>query len=644
MKRFLRPLILLAVAAVISAAFAMPTSAQSSQYKQAPMLDSLVSSGKLPSVDKRLPTTPLVLKPNDKIGVYGGDWRMAIEGGNDDIWIVRTIGYDGLVRWDPQWSGVIPNVAQAVDTSADATQFTFHLRPGMKWSDGVDFNADDIMFWYNDVLMNKDLTPTPPGFMVVNKQVGTVSKVDDYTVVFKFAAPNGLFLQLMATADGVSPTIYPAHYFKQFHPTYNKDTLDSLVKDGGFKSWTELFTQRGGQLYGGARWKNPNLPTLEAWMTVTPYTGNATQVVLSRNPYYWKVDPDGNQLPYIDRVVYNVASDDNTVLLKALNGEIDFQSRHFNTLTNKSVLADNQTKGNYHFVDIAPSGHNTEVISLNLTSQDPVKHEIFNNKDFRVGLSYAINRQEIIDLVFVSQGMPYQAAPRPDSQFYNKQLATQYTDYDVAKANASLDKAYPKKNDAGIRLGPDGNPISFVLDVVAVNQADIDTANLVQKYWKAVGVDAQVKPIDRTLFYTRKTANSQDADIWPGDSGGSTDAYLDPRYYMPFSDESNFAEGWVYWAHGDSRGQEPSDAVKQQIDLYNQIKATADPKAQAALMSKLLDIATDQFYCIGISLMPNSYGIVRNDFFNVPDKMPGAWQYPNPAPLNAAQFFTTRKN
>ena len=152
----------------------------------------------------------------------------------------------------------------------------------------------------------------------------------------------------------------------------------------------------------------------------------------------------------------------------------------------------------------------------------------------------------------------------------------------------------------------------------------------------------QIKTEDRALFYERKQANDHEAGIWGGD-GGAGDMFLDPRLLFPFSNESIYAVPWAYWFQKDPRGEEPPAATKEQMDLYNQIKSTGDVNKQTELMKKLIEISADQFYVIGISLPPNDYGLVRNDFYNVPKSMPGAWQYPNPAPTNPEQYFTTRK-
>jgi peptide/nickel transport system substrate-binding protein len=286
---------------------------------------------------------------------------------------------------------------------------------------------------------------------------------------------------------------------------------------------------------------------------------------------------------------------------------------------------------------------NSTIIALNLTHKDPVKREIFQNKDFRIALSHAINRQEIIDVVYVGQGEPYQLAPRPTSPFYNETLAKQYTEYDPDLANQMLDAIFPDKNAQGIRLGPDGNPIVFDVELDATQADRIDTLELVKGYWEAVGVQINVKAEDRSLMYTRKDGNEHDAVVWGGDGG--LDVILEPRWYFPFSGESLYAEAWQSWFNNPTgegalaAPEEPPAEVKQQMDLYNQIKATGDAAQQAELMNQILQIAQEQFYAIGISLPVPGYGIVKDTFHNVPSPHPGAWLYPNPGPANPQQFW-----
>ncbi len=176
--------------------------------------------------------------------------------------------------------------------------------------------------------------------------------------------------------------------------------------------------------------------------------------------------------------------------------------------------------------------------------------------------------------------------------------------------------------------------------MVSDQKERVDSLNLVQRYWKAAGIDMQVKAEDRALLYTRKNANEHDAVVWGGDGG--LDVILEPRWYLPFSDESNFAQAWfVYWrkpANPRTEPEEPVPAAKKQQELYDQIQATGDPAKQGELMKQILQIAQEEFWAIGIVSPDKGYGIVKNNMRNVPREMIGAWLYPTPAPTNTIAY------
>jgi peptide/nickel transport system substrate-binding protein len=612
-------------------------------YTQAPSLDEQVASGALPPVEERLPAVPRVVEPLEGIGQYGGAWHMGTRGGTDDAIYTRTVAYHSLVRWNPEWTDIIPDVAESFEVNDEGNVFTFHLREGMKWSDGVAFTADDILFYFNDMLLNPDVYPAPPNWFKAGGEAGVAAKLDDLTVQFTFAAPNGLFIQNLAVPQQQHVVQQPKHYLEQFHASYaDADALAAAVAEAGVATWQDLFSQKGAFVAGkpDTLWLNAEMPTINPWMLVDAMSPSATQVRLVRNPYFYVVDSAGNQLPYIDEVIYNVGSEVETLVLQALNGEIDMQDRHIGTNANRSVFFDSQEAGGYHFYETVPSSSNVMVISLNQTHLDPAKREIYQNKDFRIGLSQAIDRQEIIDVVYVGQGTPYQVGPRPQSPLYHEQLATQYLEYDPDAANAILDTVLPNKDADGFRLMPDGTRLTIAMEVIPTLQTEWTGAlELIQGYWADVGIDMQLVVEDRTLFYDRKAANQHDAGIWGGDGG--LEVILEPRWYFPFSNESIYGEAWQYWFNNpsDERAEEPPDAVKQQMDLYNQLKATADAEGQNAIMTQILDIAAEQFYVIGIALPANGYGIVKNTLHNVPPQILQAYLYPSPAPTNPETYY-----
>jgi len=593
------------------------------------MLAEQVKAGKLPSLDKRLPSNPMVVEPEEKVGIYGGTWHMAMVG-DDRNFLTRTLGYEPLVRWDPEWTRVIPNVAQSYDVNENGTEYTFHLRQGMRWSDGEPFTADDILFWYEGVFLNKELTTSPfPWLMIGNKPV-VVEKKDDYTVVFSFAAPNGLFLQRLATPDGLTLLSYPRHYMGQFHKDYNPNIADLIQKEG-VKTWVELFKKKMPLTNFALNWE---CPTLNAWILATDYFNTGSVLKAVRNPYYWKVDTEFNQLPYIDNVEFTIVKDRAALNDLATGGKIDMQIRNTDTVVND---AQKMQAGDYHTIQGIATTSTLLVIALNLNHADPVKREIFQNKDFRIGLSYAINRSK------VSKNDPVQVAPVPESPLYNEKFSKQYTEYDPEKANSYLDKAgYTKRDKDNFRLGPDGNRITITIIVSNPTPNMSNPTPLVtqiQSDWAAVGIDMQLQSVPRQDAEALFAANKFDGTVWSGDGG--FEVILEPRYYFPFSIWSLYGLAWARWYANpqDPTAQEPPASVKQQMDLYNQLQATVDTDKQLQLMKQIIDIAADQFYVIGLNRSPNTFGVVKNNFHNVPSTMPNSWSYPEPAPTNPCQYF-----
>ncbi len=621
------------IGAAFAAGFPLRTMAQTpatplpAQFAESPLLAEQSASGALPPVQERLPLNPVVVTPNEQVGTYGGTWRTAIVGSLDLAWLVRTVAYDYLVRWDPAW-----------ETSADGRTFTFTLREGHKWSDGQPFTVEDLLFYGEDIYRNEELTTS------LGTNPWTIEQVDDLRFAVTFERPNGLFIQNLATPSGDAWTRYPKHYLQQFHAAYNTTNLDQLVAEAGTETWPRLFQQMGSSIPGtpsDARFQNLEMPSLYAWKLVEPYA-DGIRVRVDRNPYYFKVDPEGNQLPYIDEVIFNTVQDNEVLLLQATNGELDMHARHITTDANKSVLSQAAADGGFRLFEMLPASMNNCMIAFNLTSQDPALQPIFANKDFRVGLSHAINRQEIIDAVFVSQGEPWQGSPRPESAYPNETLAKQFTEYDVTLANEHLDRVLPDKDGSGVRLRPDGQPFIFTIDVTSLEPTWVDQMNLVVGYWQQVGISAQLQPQDRSLLYQRKDANEHECVIWGGD-GGFNDAILEMRWYAPVNGEANYGVGWNIWFNQPSNPLaapvEPPAEVQAQLELVTQLRETIDPAAQAELFQQILDMAAEQFYAIGITLPGPGYGIAKTNLRNVFEPMPNAYLYPHPGPTNPEQYY-----
>jgi len=619
---------------------AMPFSQAALAFQQSPTLDAAVESGELPPVDERLPENPFVETMIDGVGKYGGTLRTTILANGDHYNLTRTTANELLVRWDPTWSEIVPSLAESVDVSDDATTYTFHLRDGIKWSDGAPFTVDDIMFWYEDVFMNEALTPSRSPVFVAGGKPVVVTKLDDNSVEFKFDQPYGLFLQQMAYGQGHHPVIYPKHYLQQFHEKYNADGLPALIEaDPTAGDWVALFNSKVSLTFQPQFWQNTELPTLNPWTLTIPYA-DGERVAVERNPYYWKVDTDGNQLPYADGMTWAKIDDPELMALRMTSGDFDFAFRHINNSTYRSVLYDGQDSGNFRFVDVKDLPANDVVILLNLNVQDPEKQEIFRNKDFRVALSHALDRQEVIDLVYVGQGEPAQVAVHPGHELHIPRQASQYTEYDPDLANKMLDEIMPEKDADGYRIGPDGErfTINFmVADVFGLSYPDV--MQLVQQYAKDVGIDIQIRTTDRARLNTMWYANEHEAYVW-NCVGGLSEAYTDVRCYMPYlKADIFFAPEWSEWYSDHSTGEEPPQEVKDLMAAYDEVTKAATPEDRTARMREFLDKSADAFLNIGLVRPAPKYMMVSKDLKNVVDGIPITGNLWHPAPTLSQWYF-----
>jgi peptide/nickel transport system substrate-binding protein len=602
--------------------------------KQAPELEALAREGKLPPLAERLPKNPLVLQPIERVGRYGGTWRSFVIGSGDRPALIKTVGYEHLVRWSPDWKSVLPNLAESWEALEAGRRYRFKLREGVRWSDGTPFTSEDVAFFITDVLGVPELRVLPPPYLSAGNQRPNAEIRGPYELDITFAEPNGMFIPLMAHAVSEELTKCPAAYAKRFHIKHNPQA-NELAKQANLASWTDLFRQR--VVDRDARWRFVDMPTLHPWVQTIAYDGSGDRLVFRRNPFYWKVDTAGNQLPYIDEVHFQILKDRQVAILKTISGEADFQSRRLEEPKDRPVIVENQRRGRYVLHERVPEFMNTAVFFLNLTSKDARKRALFNRKEFRVAISHALNRTEMVDALFVGQGEPWQAAPRPDSKFFDQGLAKQFTEHDPAKANALLDAmGFTRRDGGGTRLDAEGQPVSFLVELVN-GQGYEDIAEMMRRYLRVVGVDFQYKTIERTLYEKKRVGNELEASLWFGDGGIAAD--IDPRWYMPHSLESAFGVPWAQWRLDRSRGEEPPAAAKTQIALYDDLLREIDEAKRDAIMKRILGIAREEFWCMGISLLPPQVGVTNVRMRNTPKSYIGSWPYPDPAPTNPPQYF-----
>ncbi|MBM3128349.1 MAG: ABC transporter substrate-binding protein [Chloroflexi bacterium] len=615
-----------------------PTTAPAAKYKEAPALAELVKSGKLPPVEKRLPDEPLVVPVVEKVGTYGGTIRRGFTGPSDANNYVR-IAIDSLVWWSIDGSKIEPKLLKSWNASPDFKVWTLNMRKGAKWSDGNPFTADDILFWYKDTLLNKDLTPAVPQWMQnADKSTALVEKVDDYTVRFTFQASNNLFLHELVNKDGGDRTLavfLPAHYLKQFHASYaKKDDLDKMVADAKFKTWVELFMTRATPA------ENPDRPTMAAWV---PTSRVSDQIfALKRNPYYIGVDPEGNQLPYVDEFRFVFYADAKTLNVAAVAGDLDLQDRHID-MPNYPVLKENEQKGGKYRVLMWPGfGGGDASMTFNQTyDADPVIGELLRTKDFRIALSHAINREQIRQSAFLGLGEIRQNVPPPANPFYpGDDAAFKYTKFDQATANKLLDGiGLDKKGADGIRLMKNGKPVTIDISVVPAFGPWPDIGQLIAKDWEKVGVKGLVQIRERALDFSMRENNTLQCEIWNTNSSPFTaNSQVDPRAQSIVP----FGTLWRVWYRTNGKeGVEPPAEVKKIVANIDKAK-TVSAEEQAKLGKEIYQIWTDNIWqigTVGLTAMIQGVVVVNKDLKNVPAKAGNDWPLRTPGNARIEQFY-----
>ena len=622
----------------VTVATSVSVSTWADTYNEAPQLKEMVNAGQLPPVVERLPDNPLVVQPFESVGQYGGTLNLVgkvVDNGHR----IRTIAYDNLFSFDVNYSKVLPNLATGFTASPDNKEFTITLRKGVKWSDGAPFTAEDIAFYINDIIGDPEHSGNRP-LALPTHDAAKAEVIDPYTVKITLTKPNGLFIRSLATVDSESFTAFPKHYCSQFIPKFN-DKAEANAKAAGFDSWRQYASTKCEAHYFMEHYSNVDRPVMTAWKVKTPPGPNASFAEFERNPYYWQIDTEGNQLPYLDSVRWRYSEDQEEMVLRAANGEADYQHRHIGKPNYRSLLIENEKKSGYTY-ELRPSTHSTELaIALNQTVKDPVKRELFQNKNFRIALSHAIDREEISETVFSGAVGPYQAAPLEISPFYDEEMAMQYTEFDQDKANKILDSlGLDKRDKEGYRLMKNGERLRIEA-MSKVNDKGVlaDSLELVKNQWKDIGVMLDIRILEINHVVNLRLTN--DFDMIPIVGDGGVGIIDEARHYMPFSPESTWGLGYYLWASKpDSEfAVEPPAHVKKQLDLWKQLVATSSQDAQYKYMEEIMDIAKENFYVIGtVESLP--VGVVVNDKLqNVPENMPQSWTFPTPGPMRMGQLW-----
>jgi peptide/nickel transport system substrate-binding protein len=534
-----------------------PTAVPKVAYKEAPMLAELVKAGKLPAVEQRLPKEPLVVKTIEKVGKYGGTIRKGSVGSG--IGPGRYMMQSGVMTYIMDGTNYVVDLAKSVTWSPDATKCTVTLREGHKWSDGQPFTADDFMFWWEDLMLNTDITKTVDVFYKPGGKVMEVKKVSPTVVEYGFSIPYPVFGDRIGrTWFSTDPTLFrPKHYLSKWHIKYNPKA-EELAKEEKRDTWIQALGAHGGP----TDHFEIGRPYVGGWI---PEQSSSDIRIAVRNPYFHQVDSEGNQLPYIDRMNMTLVANKEVHALKAAGGDYDFECFNLD-LKDMPVYTASKDKGNYRI--LLPVGAQTSVcfLALNRCVQDPVLNELFNKKDFRIALSVAINRKSINDALFFGLAKPHPVTGSPAMPWHKPEWSTMNIEYDVAKANKLLDGlGLTQKDSEGYRLRPDGKGrIQPLIEVASTEGAKQQIVEMVLPDWKAVGIGGTYKGVDGTLLNQRRLANEVEINTHHSDRIGLF-GRANPNFFG-WDEPVNqlWAHHWCLWfTSGGKEGIEPPAEIKK---------------------------------------------------------------------------------
>jgi len=604
----------LALTALLCLTLATPlyVQAQAPALSETPSLIEQVGNGTLPPVAERVPTVPRIMEmPN--IGKPGGSLHMLMASPKDTRMMV-VFSYARLIGYNESYKLEL-DIAQAIDVE-EGRRFTIHRRPGHKWSDGHLFTAEDFRYWFEDVASNKALYASglPEQLLVEGK--GPVFEVlDPETVRYTWDKPNPLFLPSLAGPEALY--IYaPAHYMKRFNAKYaDPKILAAAVKQARVRNWAALHTK----LLHPYHNDNPDLPTLDPWVLKT--RPPAERFVFERNPYFYRIDSAGHQLPYIDRIDMTIA-DAKIIPAKTGAGESDLQARYLR-FDNYTFLKDAEDHNDYvvRLWRTAPGAQ--LALYPNLNTNDPVWRQLFRDVRFRRALSLGIDRHEINQVIYYGLALEGQNTVLPQSPLYDPKYRTEWAAYDPRQANALLDEVGLSRRDSdGMRLLPDGRPLEIVVENAGDSTEQSDVLELIRDTWAEIGIKLFAKPSQLDVWRRRVYSGTTLVSIDKGYDNGLVTADMPPVEFAPTTQGQLQWPKWGQYIETKGKAGEPVDMpdVEQLQALYRDWFATDNEQKRAQTWQKILTLQARDVFTIGIIGGVLQPVVVSRKLRNVPDQ------------------------
>ena len=575
------------------------------------------AKGDLPPVKERLPEHPAIATM-DEPGRQGGEMRMLMASPKDSR-ILVAYSYARLVGYDRRYK-IAPDLLESFDVQQGRI-FTFHLRKGHKWSNGKDFTSEDFRFWWEDVANNADLMPAgPPRILLVDGEKPIVEVIDDTTIRYSWSKPNTDFLPALAAAAPLY--IYaPSKYLKKFHQKYaDAKELEEAVKDSGQPSWAALLNRRG-NLY---RNDNPKLPALDPWiLRVKP---PADRLVFVRNPYYYRVDATGQQLPYLDQVIFDVA-EGKLIPAKAGAGEVDLQARYIR-FDNYTFLKQAEKKGRFKLFLWDDSRGSNFALYPNLNCNDDAWRALNRDVRFRRALSLGIDRHEINQAIYYGLGKEGANTIQSLSPLFKSQYQSAWSSYDASTANRLLDEmGLTSRDDEGFRMLSDGRRITIIIDTAGESTEESDILELIKDSWRELGIDMFVKPSQREVFRDRIFAGESVMSVFFGVDNSLPTPDMSPQEFAPSTQQQLMWPKWGQFIETGGMNGLDIDVpeAKKLADLLTAWRASNNTGDREKIWADILQLWSEQVFTIGtVANIPQPV-IVATGFHNVPAK--GIWSW-----------------
>jgi len=623
-----------------------------SAYNEAPMLADKVAAGELPPVDERLPEEPVVIPVVESVGQYGGTWH------NVTWWPgcgnIKMVLYDPPVRWKADYTGYEPGLAESYEWSDDGKTITFKFRKGIKWSDGEPFTTEDLKFWWEDLAQNPDYKTVQVPWWARNSDGSpiTMEFPDDYTWVLHFDTPQWIMPYVLAQGFWEwEPLMKPKHFLTQWHPKYTEgadyDTLDQMDR------WFET----------------PGYPCLMAWC-LKEFTPGETWL-FERNPYYWKVDPEGNQLPYIDYVHVELVEDLETRKLRVAQGSYECTFRGVDDPTEIPFLTEQSEANNYRIVPGWMNGagawpgfmvnmdyHEEQEYDPATESEESKEiRELVRTREFRKGLSVALDRQRIVDVVWEGIGTPqaFTISPQswhfasPEGQKVFEEWAAADAEYDPEKAKEYFDSiGFVDQDGDGWRDLPSGKSFTLVIDLNdwGGERVTTEATEVYKKNLEDVGVKVLVNNVigqpeaatrgNYGVGWVLRTTHASELDIW---------TYPDWIFPLRGGGEGSraFPMQGLYYQTGGEEGWEPepgSPAAKLQALYRKGLQEPDEQKRHEIVWEAIRVHIEDGPFVIGASGDQPMPVVCKNFFHNVPEYgVLGPWAPGSPGNVHPEQFW-----